>query len=287
MPAFPKPTHGPEGSGLKPLVTIAEALRPITRHPNPGRLANDVYHRPKFLSDPRPSYDFHSQLRGCITTSGPSSCHPSGLRNFTARETALLQSFPVGYKFAGSRSEVKKQAGNAYPPVAAAALYREISRTLEAFDNGLIDAEDDLSNMDLDTLLRANGKSIPNQHIFVSGSRSNMAVDLPIRYSPTRPRGEFNVGFNMEHARIPGVGGAGSPSSSAPASTFSYHRNRNQTSARSVPRDTDEVVDMLDDDNKVIDLLDDDDDDDLEYMGTQEMRNYFRAGYHAGRSAVS
>ena len=278
LPKFPGPTHGPEGSGLAPYTNIRGALRNLNRHPD--RLTNDVYHQQRFFSEPKTPYSIHSQLRGCITTGGTRSYHPSGLRNFTARELALLQGFPLEYLFAGSTSEVKKQVGNAFPPLAAEALFREIAKTLEAFDIGLTDAEEDQSNLNLDELLRLNNH-------------------------PMRPRDDFNAGFDPERPRASGVGGARSSFSSSTA--FSRHQDKKLASKRSVPNDTDEVINLLDDDeddddgvidllddeddvdDEVIDLLDDDDDgvidlldddgegddDDVEFIGVRESHSYF------------
>jgi hypothetical protein len=44
----------------------------------------------------------------------------------------------------GVQGEATKQIGNAFPPVVAEKLYRTIAKTLEAFDNNHIDAEEDL-----------------------------------------------------------------------------------------------------------------------------------------------
>jgi hypothetical protein len=60
-------------------------------------------------------------------------------------------------------------------------LYRTIARTLEAFDNGLIDAEDDLT--DLDDILERKGVS---RHAAPSFARS--MFDAPRRYSSQRSR---------------------------------------------------------------------------------------------------
>ncbi|CAA9960009.1 C-5 cytosine methyltransferase DmtA [Pyrenophora teres f. maculata] len=261
LPPFPKPTHGPDGSGLKPYVDIAEALRDIVCHPI--RSMHDIYHQPKLFPVPKPR-----------------SYHPSGLRNFTVRELALLQSFPVGYQFAGSIGEVKKQAGNAYPPVTGAAVYREIAKTLDAFDRGLIDAEDDISDLNLDALLRDN--------------------DLPTRHGLRSLRDDSGTG--------------GAVSSSSSIAIPSRHQNKMQSPTRTFSSDTGEIIDLLDDEHDeeyidllnaddedgfidlldaddeegFIDLLEDDDDDnehegrnqdedddDIEYMGTRESCSYF------------
>lgn len=60
--------------------------------------------------------------------------HPSGLRPFTPRELACLQTFPVTHDFAGSVFQKKKQIGNAVPPVLAEALLKEVRKTLEKAD---------------------------------------------------------------------------------------------------------------------------------------------------------
>jgi hypothetical protein len=153
LPPFPKITHGPAGSGLKKFNYIHDALLPIQRLAD--RPSRDPYHIPKPAKDPRPPYNAHSFLKSCITTSGPDSYHPSGLRRFTPRELSLFQSFPYGYKFTGGVGEATKQIGNAFPPIVAEAFYRVITKTLEAFDSGHIEAEDDL--MDLDGILERKG----------------------------------------------------------------------------------------------------------------------------------
>lgn len=60
--------------------------------------------------------------------------HPSGLRPFTPRELACLQTFPVTHDFAGSVFQKKKQIGNAVPPVLAEALLREVRKAMEKAD---------------------------------------------------------------------------------------------------------------------------------------------------------
>lgn len=119
------------------------------------RPMNDYYHQPKTAKEPREPYDPKTFLKGCITTSGGVTYHYTGTRRYTPRELSLLQSFPYGYKFTGGQGEATKQIGNAFPPIMAEALYRTIAKTLEAFDQGHIEAEDDLS--DLDDLLQQKG----------------------------------------------------------------------------------------------------------------------------------
>jgi DNA (cytosine-5)-methyltransferase 1 len=153
LPPFPRATHGPVGSGLKPWNYIRDALVPIERFAS--RLPDDRFHQPKPAKERREPYSPQSFLKSCITTSGASVYHYSGTRRYTPRELSFFQSFPYGYQFCGSQGEATKQIGNAFPPVMAEALYRTIAKTLEAFDNGYIGAEDDLS--DLDGILERKG----------------------------------------------------------------------------------------------------------------------------------
>ena len=67
-----------------------------------------------------------------MTTSGGQNYHPSGTRDFTLREYAALQGFPPNHVFAGSY--VKKQIGNAVPPVVAKVLFESIKRQLDRVD---------------------------------------------------------------------------------------------------------------------------------------------------------
>lgn len=72
-------------------------------------------------------YNKHSQLTGCITTSGGlSNLHPSGERTFTNRELACLQGFPLDHEFLGNKTSVRKQIGNAVPPIVAKKIYDTI-----------------------------------------------------------------------------------------------------------------------------------------------------------------
>ena len=62
--------------------------------------------------------------------------HPSGKRNYTIRELASLQTFPIIHSFAGARgvTAARHQIGNAVPPVLARALFRTIVRSLKESD---------------------------------------------------------------------------------------------------------------------------------------------------------
>lgn len=146
LPPFPEDTHGAEGSRLEPFVFIDNALKVMDRLG--PRALNDVYHQPKPMASPKTPYDPHNFLKGCITTGGGDNYHYAGKRRYTAREMSLFQSFPYHYQFSGRPTQAMKQVGNAFPPVIAEAMYKTIIMALAAYDDGLISAEDDLTNLD-------------------------------------------------------------------------------------------------------------------------------------------
>jgi DNA (cytosine-5)-methyltransferase 1 len=152
LPDLPMPTHAvsPESPvpGLKPSVTIADALRPIRRDtPN---------HNPSaFTAGNFAPYSPDQLLRGCITTSGgQNNWHPNGKRPLTEREYACLQTFPLDHVFVGNRTSVVKQIGNAVPPAFSQKLYASIRKKFEEVDKmdrenaGAIQLDDDEDMMD-------------------------------------------------------------------------------------------------------------------------------------------
>lgn len=151
---FPKPSHGPQGD--QPHVasgTFVSKDRPLgeppdcpvvyAKNPDPRRspYAGHVYNgggRPIDLSGPchtilasAGGYKTHwvdtldiapgytaELLEGGSPRSGP----VPGARRLTVKESALLQTFPAGMAFAGSRSSQYTQVGDAVPPQLAHAL---------------------------------------------------------------------------------------------------------------------------------------------------------------------
>lgn len=122
LPPFPKPTHSSnrEKTGMKPWTTINEA---IARIPH-GWASHDI-HLAKERENPPQSGD---KIATCVTTSGGGISHPSGKRDYTHREFACLQSFPLGHKFGALG--VKRQIGNAVPPTMATILLETIINAL-------------------------------------------------------------------------------------------------------------------------------------------------------------
>lgn len=135
LPNFPAPKHAHPtrdkhfNSSLPPPRTVRNAISNIPY--------DSTCHQPLcFPGGFRPSpVDFDQPLRATILASGgPYDVHPSGMRPFTPRELACLQTFPATHDFAGSVFQKKKQIGNAVPPVLAEALLREVRKTMEKAD---------------------------------------------------------------------------------------------------------------------------------------------------------
>ncbi|KAL3432770.1 S-adenosyl-L-methionine-dependent methyltransferase [Aspergillus tetrazonus] len=130
LPRLPRPTHGLPGSGLRDLTTISQAIRDIPS----GSPDHDVAAaRGRGVHNRRAPFDGNRQAR-TITCGGGDNYHPSGLRGFTLREFACLQTFPLGFRFLGGRTQVKRQIGNAVPPLLAKAVFKEIIRSLQDTD---------------------------------------------------------------------------------------------------------------------------------------------------------
>ncbi|KAL1792810.1 hypothetical protein ACET3X_009317 [Alternaria dauci] len=150
VPPFPKPTHGPSGSGLLPYVSIGDALEKMERFGHLQRASNDPYHQPHKMPVLNGApYDAYRKFINCILKSGVETLHPSGKRAFTPRELAVLQSLPQNHHLTGSYSRAIGQVGNMFPPLMAELVYRSCAQTLEAFDHGFITAEDNIEDLDI------------------------------------------------------------------------------------------------------------------------------------------
>lgn len=131
LPTFPEPSHSAEGAGLRPYVTARQALDRIR-----ARRGVDPLHNPRDMrrANLQP-WDADRILPRCITTSGGQNYHYGGKRDLTLREYATLQGFPVYHAF--EPPYIKKQIGNAFPPVVAEHLYRHILNCL-LHDDGML-----------------------------------------------------------------------------------------------------------------------------------------------------
>ncbi|KAL8854447.1 MAG: hypothetical protein Q9221_000717 [Calogaya cf. arnoldii] len=131
---LPEPTHveHPGGTDLQPWTSVNNAISLIPRgHPN-----HEV--PPKFeVADQ--AYDGDVPSPYIVMCRGTMSPHPRGKRAFSLRELTCLQGFPLDHKFAetATKTNIRKQIGNAFPPTMAAVLFDSIKRQLLERD-GLI-----------------------------------------------------------------------------------------------------------------------------------------------------
>ena len=138
LPNFPSQTHGSaldriSKPYLAPYRTINNAINQIP--------VNDT-----ILKDSRPciepAYDGDIPLPNTIccgqsNRGHPSArmIHPSGDRTFTSRELACLSGFPLEHEFGSSgKTELRKQIGNAVPPVVAKPFLEQMLKSLRRAD---------------------------------------------------------------------------------------------------------------------------------------------------------
>ncbi len=57
--------------------------------------------------------------------------HPVQLRSISLLEGALLQTFPIDFKFSGTKVDIARQIGNAIPPLLAEALGKSIAKAIK------------------------------------------------------------------------------------------------------------------------------------------------------------
>lgn len=127
IPDFPAYTHNEDGSGgLQKYASVQSFLDDIP-HDAPN---HEIPH-----NDPgRYTWWDASTHTTCITTSGDQKHpgHPSGTRGWTHRELAALQGFPHNHVFVARA--IRKQIGNAVPPIIAKILFEKIRKHLERVD---------------------------------------------------------------------------------------------------------------------------------------------------------
>ncbi|PGH11794.1 hypothetical protein AJ79_04695 [Helicocarpus griseus UAMH5409] len=138
LPPFPKPTHVSPDSTMTYLPryrTIHDAISNI-----PARALNhDIQNATKY-NPPKPRYNPHTRAKTITCNSGEGNYHPSGERAYTYRELACLQTFPLDHKF--SKTNVRKQIGNAVPPMLGKVMFTEIRKALERADGVAVDEMD-------------------------------------------------------------------------------------------------------------------------------------------------
>ncbi|KAF8449940.1 S-adenosyl-L-methionine-dependent methyltransferase, partial [Terfezia claveryi] len=128
LPSWPTPTHYtcvPEPN-LLPTPTIHDIVSQIPLD------ATEHEFRPYQI--PRLPKDPHRQCRTLMAGGSDQEYHPSGLRPFTIREKACLQTFPYDHAFSGSCTTKQRQIGNAVPPLLGRAILNEVRKALEEAD---------------------------------------------------------------------------------------------------------------------------------------------------------
>lgn len=90
---------------------------------------------------PKPPFDPHTLAKTITCGGGQGNYHPSGLRQYTPREFAALQTFPSRYRFGRTEegkefytTELREQIGNAVPPLVAKAVLGSVAKSLRESD---------------------------------------------------------------------------------------------------------------------------------------------------------
>ncbi|KAI2633276.1 S-adenosyl-L-methionine-dependent methyltransferase [Hypomontagnella submonticulosa] len=170
LPPYPVATHSeaPQpGDATKPYRTVRKMLRKIPRE----AIVYDDLHEPgRMKRTNKPRWNPDVPLTRTITCSGGvGNYHYSGRRDFTLREYAVLQGFPVDYQF--QRPQQKKQIGNAFPPLVVEIIYKHLRRWLEQKDQ-VFATEDELSESDDDGSDRSSRPDL--EHSSGSGCESDV-----------------------------------------------------------------------------------------------------------------
>lgn len=138
---FPEPTHADPNSIVslhkKPWVTVGEALQDMPEPEESVEIPNHTYskyklrfnnylgHRRVDPNRPSPTVTARGDSRGGVVVLH----HPSNRRRMSAREMAIVQSFPIDFVFYGCQSSVYRQVANAVPPLMSRALASVFPKT--------------------------------------------------------------------------------------------------------------------------------------------------------------
>ena len=128
LPSFPKPTHYliSPNSKLLPPTTIHDIISKIP--------INSTDHEFRYFPSQKPPSDPHRQCKTLMAGGSDAEYHPSGLRPYTIREKACLQTFPGEHIFYGPQTQKQKQIGNAVPPILGKAVLSEVVKALVRAD---------------------------------------------------------------------------------------------------------------------------------------------------------
>lgn len=155
MPEDVQPSHGPSGSGLRPYVTVREAIADIPAHATLHDPREQTERFRRNGGSVLPTADWDKPLHHLIPTSGPRALHPSGTRPFTVRETLCLQGFGSHYHYVGgedgqppTRTDAMGMAGDAIPPKPAAPYFARAKEALLVTDQEIAAYRDEVIALD-------------------------------------------------------------------------------------------------------------------------------------------
>lgn len=138
LPDFPAPNHTRvprDVVGKRPFHSVADAIRGIPVpwfHHNPMPLREEGAARASLRH-----FDGETELAKTLTCHGGiGNNHPSGQRGYTLREFAALQTFPAWHLFPEELgvTVLKRQVGNAVPPLFAKRLFEGVVEHLRRVD---------------------------------------------------------------------------------------------------------------------------------------------------------
>jgi DNA (cytosine-5)-methyltransferase 1 len=145
----PRCTHAPKeiapAAGLIPWVGVGDALKDIPDPDVKNSLENHEYSRYKLRFNgylghrtidpelPAPTITARGDDRGGVVILH----HPNNQRRMSARELAVVQSFPATYMFYGPKTTVYRQVANAVPPLLAKAIAEWLKAKAEAIEESV------------------------------------------------------------------------------------------------------------------------------------------------------
>ncbi len=139
---FPRQTHANpdkcKSLGLKPWVSIGEALASIPEPDEPNFLPNHIFskykvtnrnftgHRWTEANKPSPTILARGNGKGGVCAIQ----HPKNHRRMSIRESATIQTFPLHFEFVGKMNSCYRQVGNAVPVLFARRLGEQLSKEI-------------------------------------------------------------------------------------------------------------------------------------------------------------